>query len=896
MHFESRVGCHEHPRPTRRAAWVGAVLSFVLILPSLAFIERLTPLQNLISDADFIFVAKVSSLDRDKLTMVLTAGEGLKGKSPLTRMPINLVGDKEKHTPQLLERLERDLPVVVFVTSLESKQLGLVYTHGTWFQILGQSAAGDTTVRWSFTHCEIYLRRTFIGSTDEMKQIVRDVEAGKRKAPPPNPKEKPGFGAPVKRAESGDQTEGGSARGGWRTEDGGGRAENGGSRTKNWVSLNRSIGGPLSTKNSVLGTQYSVPSPQDLAFNMPPYAAFSPQHPALNTPTLAVVGLPVLMPIVALLQLLFPGLLRDQWRQYRVAVQIVLTQSTVMTAQWIALRWFVSERTWWLSDEALWVALVVVAAVGAIWSSARRVGERTPEGQRIVKSPVSVEYVALSMLLVAGVCWTTYLWLSGSFPIDQMTVVSVAAVAAIGHLVMRRVRCGIAGTRVAWFTTELVFLWCLAAGGTAVGMFVNAREGNKQAESVVAEWPTFRGSVARLGTTRADDPGLATRPTVLWSFDPRERKGRVRFHSSPTVVDGQLYIGALHEVSTLIEGYLYCISTRDSVRTGGEATTVPLTGERLWQFTAGGTLKPVFSSPTVSDGRVFIGEGYHQDTGCRLFCLDARNGDRMHWSLATTSHVESSATVANGNVIFGAGDDGLICFAASIAPTDASSAPPLKWIVKNLHVDASPAVADGRVIVGSVVGDVHRETLVLAVDVVSGSELWRTPTPLAVPGSPAVADGRVFVGLGNGKVDHDADNPAGAVWCLDAESGEKRWEFRTSNAVLSTPAVSDGRVYACSRDEQCHCLNTVDGKVVWSTSLGGPIVGSPVVAGGRVYVVTTTGVVVCLDAATGSEVWRFDELDVPDADAYASPTLDGGRLYVAAGGKVYCLGRVKSEE
>jgi hypothetical protein len=468
--------------------------------------------------------------------------------------------------------------------------------------------------------------------------------------------------------------------------------------------------------------------------------------------------------------------------------------------------------------------------------------------------------------------------------------VSVAAAVAIGHLFVRRIRCGIAGTRVAWFTTELVFLWCLAVGGTAVGMFVNAREGNKQGESVVAEWPTFRGSVARLGTTRADDPGLATRPTVLWTFDPRERKGRVRFHSSPTVVDGQLYIGALHEVSTLIEGYVYCVSTRDTSRAGVEAGMAVLPAERLWQFTAGGTLKPVFSSPTVSGGRVFIGEGYHQDTGCRLFCLDARNGDRVHWSLTTASHVESSATVSNGTVIFGAGDDGLICFATAVSEANASSPPPLKWVVKNLHVDASPAIADGRVYVGTVVGDVHRETLVLAVDSTTGAELWRTPTPLAAPGSPAVADGRVFVGLGNGKVDHDADNPAGAVWCLDAKSGERHWEFRTAKAVLSTPAVSGGRVYACSRDEQCHCLNADDGQVIWSTSLGGPIVASPVVAGGRVYVVTTSGIVICLDAATGVEAWRFDELDVPDADAYASPMLDKDRLYVAAGGKVYCLG------
>ena len=49
---------------------------------------------------------------------------------------------------------------------------------------------------------------------------------------------------------------------------------------------------------------------------------------------MACVGLPVLLPLVALLQLLFPGLLRDQWRQYRYAVQVLMTQSTLICLQW----------------------------------------------------------------------------------------------------------------------------------------------------------------------------------------------------------------------------------------------------------------------------------------------------------------------------------------------------------------------------------------------------------------------------------------------------------------------------------------------------------------------------------------------------------------------------------
>jgi outer membrane protein assembly factor BamB len=59
-----------------------------------------------------------------------------------------------------------------------------------------------------------------------------------------------------------------------------------------------------------------------------------------------------------------------------------------------------------------------------------------------------------------------------------------------------------------------------------------------------------------------------------------------------------------------------------------------------------------------------------------------------------------------------------------------------------------------------------------------------------------------------------------------------------------------------------------------------------------VIVVTTAGKVSSLDAATGQAMWKYDGFKTEDNDVYASPTLAGGRLYVACGGKVNCLGDV----
>ena len=77
-------------------------------------------------------------------------------------------------------------------------------------------------------------------------------------------------------------------------------------------------------------------------------------------------------------------------------------------------------------------------------------------------------------------------------------------------------------------------------------------------------------------------------------------------------------------------------------------------------FNNNGDMKPVFSSPCVWNGRLYIGEGFHSDMMCKLYCIDAAKGEKL-WEFATKGHTESSPRVIDGRVYFGAGDDGLYC-------------------------------------------------------------------------------------------------------------------------------------------------------------------------------------------------------------------------------------------
>jgi outer membrane protein assembly factor BamB len=401
---------------------------------------------------------------------------------------------------------------------------------------------------------------------------------------------------------------------------------------------------------------------------------------------------------------------------------------------------------------------------------------------------------------------------------------------------------------------------------------------NLHAHAVATDWPTARGNAQRTGSLRPDDPGPSN-PTVLWTFDPSERSGRVMIHSTPTVVDDLLYVGALHQVLTFDSGYVYCVRAD--------------TGERIWRFTAGNSLRPVFSSPTVAGGKIYVGEGYHQDQRCRLFSLDAQSGDRIVWRRQARSHVESSPCIVGSRVYFGAGDDGLICVDESQLE-EAEGGPPqprLVWEVPGIHVDVSPLVVDGRVFAGSTVGDKHQVLLAVGVDATSGQTLWQTRSEMRITGSPGYADGRVYFGLGTGKLGQEGDHPHGGVWSLDAASGKEHWLFRTPASVMSTPALMNGHVYFGGTDSHCYCLKQTDGSMVWKQPMPGPVAASAVVAAGKVYVLTTTGTLLCLNAGDGDTLWKLADFAGAEVDdAYASPTLVNGRLYLALGGKVYCVG------
>ena len=176
--------------------------------------------------------------------------------------------------------------------------------------------------------------------------------------------------------------------------------------------------------------------------------------------------------------------------------------------------------------------------------------------------------------------------------------------------------------------------------------------------------------------------------------------------------------------------------------------------------------------------------------------------------------------------------------------------------------------------------------------------LWcRETRGLASP--PAIADGKVFVNVN-----------AGIPYCLDEKTGEIlwNWSYQEERQVLGPPTVADKKVFVYSfMDSKC-CITSLNGKtgeIIWSygydfEELTGPdieellaVVYSPVIADGKVFAGGFDGKIYCLNENTGELIWSYQAEDL----VFFPPTIAHDKVFVADsfGEEIYCLDKNTGE-
>ena len=207
----------------------------------------------------------------------------------------------------------------------------------------GQQADDGDVLRLPFTHVEPYLRRTFKGTTAEMKQVVVDALSGKAEPPDPNLKEKPGIGPEVETPDKPKDKEE------VRSEEGGVRRA---------VALVRSS---LLTPHSSL---------------------WIARGPAFGVIPMLVVG------PLALLAMLFPavfGGLMLVLRRWTTALTVLSINSLLLFLQDSFNAYLIT--SWWGSQAALWLVMSLVTVCGALWAWRKHTARLAPMASPALRNP-----------------------------------------------------------------------------------------------------------------------------------------------------------------------------------------------------------------------------------------------------------------------------------------------------------------------------------------------------------------------------------------------------------------------------------------------------------------------------------------------------------------------------
>ena len=235
----------------------------------------------------------------------------------------------------------------------------------------------------------------------------------------------------------------------------------------------------------------------------------------------------------------------------------------------------------------------------------------------------------------------------------------------------------------------------------------------------------------------------------LWAF---KTNGEIK--SSPVVVGDRVLIGSYDE-------HLYCLSARD--------------GSMLWKFKTNG---PVHSTPGISGGMAFI-------AGCDELFRAIRIADGKEvFNVSSGAYTGASPALRSGSAFYGTFDNEVL--SVNLAQKQ------IVWRYQHperkFPFYSSAAVTTTRVVVGG------RDKLVHGISL-SGKAVWTFATRARVESSPAIAGGRVFVGSNDGR-----------FYVLGLNDGAKLWEFNAGAPLSASPAIANGRIVIGSQDGRLYCF------------------------------------------------------------------------------------------
>ena len=235
----------------------------------------------------------------------------------------------------------------------------------------------------------------------------------------------------------------------------------------------------------------------------------------------------------------------------------------------------------------------------------------------------------------------------------------------------------------------------------------------------------------------------------LWTF-----KSGNEIKSSPVVVGDRVLIGSYDQ-------HLYCLSTRN--------------GSVLWKVKTNG---PVHSTPGISSGLAFI-------AGCDEMFRAIRISDGKEiFSVSSGAYTGASPALRGMAAYYGTFDNEVLM----VNLKDHTVGWRYQHPERKFPYYSSAALFMDKVVLGG------RDKMVHGLNV-AGKEVWTFATRARVESSPAIAGGRVFVGSNDGR-----------FYVLNVTSGAKVWEFNAGAPLSASPAIANGRIVIGAQDGRLYCF------------------------------------------------------------------------------------------
>lgn len=391
-----------------------------------------------------------------------------------------------------------------------------------------------------------------------------------------------------------------------------------------------------------------------------------------------------------------------------------------------------------------------------------------------------------------------------------------------------------------------------------------------------ADWNQFRGPTGA-GHAESKNPPVEFGPekNVAWKT-PIPGNG----WSSPVVVGGKVYLTAAVPDSEdpMAEQSLRTLCL--DANSGKVLWNVEVVKETKADQTKVHR-KNSHASPTpfVENGKLYVHFG-HMGTAC----LDAATGKKL-WSQRikyTPVHGNGGSTVIYKDLLLFSIDG--VEMQKLVALDKATGK--LKWETPRKATPKSPfsfstptpITVNGKDQIISAGSDV-----VLAVDPANGKEIWRAKYPggYSLIPKPVFAHGLVYVCTGYNKPILLAIKPDGTG---DVTDSHVAWKATTNVPHTPSVLVLGDALYMVADKGVLSCLDAKTGQEKWNERIGGNYSASPVFAGGHIYLVSEEG-----DATVFKPGAEYDPVVVNKLGerSLASPAFDGDAIYLRTANHLY---------